>query len=445
MQPTKPFGSVGAGAPAQPAPVAPGSPAPPAGVAGNSYRLTLEGARQRVLTNNKLLALAAMNAQGKGYAVRAAQADYFPKVFGEVVYFHFSDFLGSIITGGGRTITGPRGATLTTLPTFSKEAAVLNQDSSWSVVGGVQPITDLLKVRQGVNIARADEQIAHAQQEKAARELVTGVEQLYWGLLAAERIQAGALEGVRVAELLAKAQNTVEVRTALLEARQALQQVEKQVADVREQLNNLIDLPTCTLLELVEPPLPVLPLHCADEAIGFALAAIPEVREAEQTILKARAAVAAAKVDYLPNVAAVGGYLKQTGMSYVQEDIGYVGVIGSYTLVDWGKRRNTLRERDNLVAMATLKLEQTRDEVRQNVGKAFREYEEDGAAVTTAREMVGLRKEALKKASTPEALRDPASLLKVSKDVATAEVDLVKAELAYRAAYVKLMSLIGKL
>jgi hypothetical protein len=58
-----------------------------------------------------------------------------------------------------------------------------------------------------------------------------------------------------------------------------------------------------------------------------------------------------------------------------------------------------------------------------------------------------LWKEAEKKATTPEALANPtalALLLRASKDRALAEIEAVKADLAYRQAYVKVMSLIGK-
>src|SRR5262249_43536914 len=163
-----------------------------------------------------------------------------------------------------------------------------------------QPLTDLLKVCQGTKIARADEQIAQAQLEKGIRELVSGVEQLYWGMLAAQRIRAGAVEGLRGAELLAKTRN-LEARMALVEARQGLKQVAKQIADLQEQMNGLLALPLCTSLELVEPPLPVLVFRCADEAIGLALASSPEIREAQQTIAKAQAAVKAGKLDYMPS------------------------------------------------------------------------------------------------------------------------------------------------
>lgn len=265
-------------------PPVPGAPAPSTPSAAR--RLTLDEAKERALATSKLLQLASLNAQSKAYAIKAARSDYFPKVTGAVLYLHFNDNLGQVLTTRGRSLSLPSGVPLLSFPPTSIEAAVLQQDSSFFNVNALQPITDLLKVRQGVKIARADEQIAKADLERGIRELVSGVEQLYWGLLAAHRIQRGAAEAVRGAEMLARTQ-ALEARAALIEARQALQQVDKQIADLQEQLNALLDLPLCTTLELVEPALPQPPFRCVDEVIGLALAASPEIRKAQQTIAKA--------------------------------------------------------------------------------------------------------------------------------------------------------------
>jgi outer membrane protein TolC len=201
--------------------------APPASVLGPitgapaSLRITLEEAKERALANNKLLNLAALNIESKGFAIRAIQADFFPKITGSVMYMRFNDDLGTVLTGGGRTVRGPAGRPLLTFPTFSVNEAVLNQNSTFTNLAALQPITDLLKVRLGVKIAQADQGIAQAQLEKGIRELVSGVEQLYWGLLAARRIQVGAVAGLRGAEMLAQTK-LLEARIALVEARQGL-------------------------------------------------------------------------------------------------------------------------------------------------------------------------------------------------------------------------------
>jgi outer membrane protein TolC len=428
------------GPPAQPAGAQEASlPAalPPADAPPAAVRLTLEEVKQRVLANSKLLQLAARNVKSKEYATNAVRANYFPQVIGSSVYFHFNDDLGDVVTTGGRTVQGPRGRPLGTLPVATFDIPLIQQDSSFSTITAVQPITDLLKVRAGVAIARADERIAQAQLEKGTRELLSGVEQLYWGLLAAQRIRAGAVVGVQGAELLAKTGN-LEARTALVQGKQGLLEVENQIKDLEEQLTILLELPTCTKVELVEPPPPLAPVKCADEAVGLALETSPEVREAQDTVAKAHAAVAAAKVDYLPNVALVGGYANNNLTPVVQPNIGYVGVVGTYTFVDWGKRRNTLRERQELVAMASLKVQQTQDDVRQKALKAFREYEETAKALKLADELAAVRTEAEK------AAKEPSAKFTAAKDMATAQVDAVKADLAHRVAFVKLMALIGR-
>jgi outer membrane protein TolC len=425
---------------------------PPSGanVPPTTVRITLEEAKQRALGSNKLLNLASLNAESKAFAVKAMRANYFPQVVGNVFYMHFSDNLGEVLTVGGRTVRGIRGMPISTPTVAIFNIAVFNQNSSFATLSALQPITDLLKVRQGVKLAQADEQIARAQLEQGIRKVASGVEQLYWGLLAAQRIRAGTVEAVRGGEAMVKmvpAEGKLPARTALLEAKQALGQVEAQIADLQEQLNALLDLPLCTTLELVTPEMPVLTYTCADEVMGLAVAASPEVREAQQTILKAEAALKAGKLEYVPSIALTGGYANQTAADYIQQNIGYFGVVGTYTFWDWGKRKNVVRERHNLVAMATLKWQQTEEDVRQKARKLFREVGESQEALKAAQEMAGLRAEEVKKATSDLEKKTPFALpllLRASKDLMLAQVDVVKADLAYRMAYVQLMSLIGR-
>jgi outer membrane protein TolC len=391
--------------------------------------LSLPDAVQRALAVNKLLALGAMNVQSKGFATRVVESNYYPHVTGLSYYFNFNEPLGDVLSIRGRPLLG--------LPGGVFDVSVLNQNSAWNTILGAQPITDLLKVRQGVLVSRADEHVAQAQLDKGTREVVSGVEQLYWGILAVRRIRDGAAQGAQGAEMFAKTE-TLEARTALVEAKQGLQDADKQLAALEEQLNNLLDYPPCTKLDLLEPPLPVLPFACADQAIALAIAASPEVHEAQANIDKGRAAVRAAKLDYVPSIAVVGGYCNQTAMSYVQQDIGFFGVVGSIAIVDGGKRKNTIRERETLVGMAILKLQQTEDEVRQKTVKAFREFEETRQAVVTAEELVAVRIEATKKATSP------VDMLAGAKAQGLAQVDYIKAQLAHQQAYVQLMTLIGK-
>ncbi len=267
--------------------------------------------------------------------------------------------------------------------------------------------------------------------------MATGVDQLYWGLVIANRLRAGVLVAIGGAEMAAKL-GSVEAKIALVEARQGLQGVDSQIADLEQQLNALLDQPDCTKLEVMEPPFPPPPVSCGDEAATLAVQASPEVREAEQNIVKAQAATAAAKVDYLPNVVVLGGYANQSFADYIQPNFGYFGVQGSWTLFEWGKRRKVVLERENLISMAALKVRQVEDEVRQKALRAVRELNQTREALTLAAEKAQLRKQA------QQQVKQPAEMLKAAKDTMEAEVDLVKADLAYRMAHIQLMSVIGK-
>src|SRR5262249_52422941 len=149
-------------------------------------------------------------------------------------------------------------------------------------------------------------------------DLLSGLAQAYHSLLGLRRIQTALELQIQVLEQAVAAKPAPELRVALLEARQGLSQVRGQAQDLNDQLANLLHLPPCTVPELVDPVPGDLPLRCADEAAQLAVANSPEVREAEQNIAKAEAALKVARMAYLPDINVVGGFANQTASSYIQ-------------------------------------------------------------------------------------------------------------------------------
>jgi outer membrane protein TolC len=405
-------------------------PAAPAGLAGDVRRLTLEEAKQLALANNKALQLARLNVQEKQHATSAAKKDYFPKVLGNVTYFHFNEDLGRVVTvqRGARGILAPGARTLS--------VAVLNQDSALSTVFLAQPITKLVAVHAAVQIASADEVIAQAKLDKGAQDLLSGVAQAYYALAGARRIQAALELQIGLLEQLAAAKPVAELRVGLLEARQGLLQVRSQAQELTATLNNLLDLPPCTALELVDPVPPDAPVRCADDAAQRAVSCSAEVREAEQNIAKAQAAYKVAKMDYVPDVNVIGGYANQTVADYIQPSIGYVGVTATYTFWDWCKRKEVKHQREATMALAHQNLQVTTDKVQLEARKLYGAYEQAREALRLAREMAQVRKDAEKGAKDPEAV------VAARGATARAELELMKADIAYRVAHAQLMGVI---
>lgn len=298
-----------------------------------------------------------------------------------------------------------------------------------------QPITKLIAVNAAVQIARADQASAQAQLDKGMQELLSGVAQAYYGLLGVQRIDSALTLQVSMLEQLQAAKPTPELRIGILEAKQGLSQVRGQVQELTDQLGTLLGLPPDTRLELADPVPADLPVHSAEEAAQLALSCNAEIRQAEQSIAKAHAALQVAKMDYIPDVNVIGGYANQTGASYIQPNIGFVGVTANYTFWDWGKRRDSKRQRDTDMAMAEQNVRVTIDKVRGEARKTYGSFEQARDAFKLAGEMVQARIDAEHGATGAAALQAKA-------DTSKAQLEEMKAEIAYRVAYAQLAGLI---
>ncbi len=402
----------------------------PAAVSPPARRLTLEEAKQLALADNKSLGLAHLSIQEKRLVKAAAWKDYFPKILGNVTYLRFNDDLGSVLTlkNRGLGILPPGG--------LAFNVAVFQQNSTFTSALVVQPITKLIAVNAAVQIARADENAARAQLDKGTRDLLSGVAQAYYALLGAQRIETALTLQVQMLEEQVKTTPLPALRVGLLEAKQGLVQVSGQVRELTDQLDSLLDLPPCTRLELVDPIPAEPPVRCADDAAQAALANNPEVRAAQQDIAKARAALQVARMDYIPDVFLFGGYTNQTAVQSIQPNISYLGVMANYTFWDWGKRRNITHQRQTQIALAQQNVQVIMDKVQLEARKAYNSYEQAREAYQLAEAMVQARKEAEKSAVGPAAMQAKA-------DTAKAELDYMKAEIAYRVAHAQLMALLG--
>jgi X-X-X-Leu-X-X-Gly heptad repeat protein len=410
---------------AQQVPPAPGS-SPPTASSG-AYRLTLEDARHLALANNTQLQLGRLNVEEKQIAIRAAQTDYLPKILGSAAYLHFNDNLGTVLTTPGLV-----------LPVKSVAVSVINQDSSYGAILVAQPITQLIGVSALVDLARADANSAAAQLDKGTGELVSGVTQAYYGLMAARRIQMALTLQIQMVEPLLKQKPSAEIRLGLLEARKGLADVSTQIGQLTDTLDQLLGLPPSTELEVAEPILPQISVASADEAAAYAMANNPQVCDAEQNILKARAGIKAAKMDCLPTVAVVGGYVNQDFADYIQPNIGFVGVTASYTLLDWGKRSYVMHQREKQMMMAAKNVQATSETVQLEARKAFLTFKQAESDLQIANEMVAAHLDGEKEA------KDLAAVMTAKSATAKSQLEQMKAELTYRLAQIKLLAAIGQ-
>jgi len=327
---------------------------------------------------------------------RAVTADYFPQFSTVFWNLHFNEFLGEQIS-----VTRPIfGSPLTVgVPLFG-------QNQSFIAVNFVQPITPLLKVRQAVKIARADENIARGKAGMPVAESRHALEKSYFDLLIAQRRLALADARVRNARAPRIVASSVPVvanarpDTGVADAE--VLELSVSVKILTASLNELLGWPADTRLEL-ETPAPLVERVALMEAVGQALAANPAVIEAEQTVEKARAATKISKLDYVPDIAVIGGWAFQDNfIPLLPDNFGYVGVMGTYNIFNFGKREYSIKERSAQLQMAQTALELTKAKVSAAVKTSYLELERsrtlselarhtnDGARIRDVRDDYGL-------------------------------------------------------
>ncbi len=415
--------------------------------------LTLEEAQQLALQNSRALKLARLKVDEAGHRRLGARSDYFPKLLGTANYLYFNERLGTTLTAGDLGL----GMLPPPFPSIPIPINLVKQNMFLGGATLAQPGTQLYKVQQGVKVATSELEIAKAQSAGREDEIHYAVEQLYYGLLIAQRQRTAAEAKVGAAEeLFQDAQNAVETgnalkvasigrRAGLLEARQSLLASRDLVFDYSEALNVLIGLPATTELSLTEPERPVFSLASADEAVRAALEHSPEVREAREAVEKARAAMRAAKADYIPDVTAMVQYFHQAGVPTLPNDFGAVGGSLTYTLFDFGKRRELVRERGTLAAQAEENLKRIEENVEQNVRKSYRNVERALEMVNVAREAVELRKESerLTRDQVELGLALRSALAEAQSAHLSSQADRLRAEAGWRLAWAELRKQAG--
>jgi outer membrane protein TolC len=207
------------------------------------------------------------------------------------------------------------------------------------------------------------------------------------------------------------------------------------VRELTASLNRMMGWPAETELELV-PPDPLVESISLEEVADKSAASNPDLIDAEQTVVKARAASAISKLEYVPTVAAVGGYLFQNAIPLVPSNFGYGGVMVSYNLFDFGKRERAVKEARAQLGMAEIALQMTRFKIAANVKKSYFELERSRQLSLLAQKMGSSVGWLMNVSSTPESTEVKAARAKV-------EAEMLQADLEHRQAFARLQALMG--
>lgn len=416
--------------------------------AAPARRLTLEETVDLALKQNSLLKLARLKARENRARTVTARSNYFPQLSTDANYWQVLEKQGVTIPTGVLGVFPDLGP-LPQSP-IRVEQGGISLLFTTTTLG--QPLTQLIKIRQGHRIAGLDTAIAEADVKRAETEVALRAQEAYFGLLIAQaERRAAQLQVAFAQERMREAREAVETGKALavasigaragwLEARHALLAVDNRISDINLELCDLAGLPLETFIEPVAPALDAAEAPAIEEFVKTAFESSAEARSAGYLVEKARRGVTAARADYIPEIGAFGQHVWQNGVPLLARNNGIVGLKMSWNVVDWGKRRGVVDERRALLEQAEENLRRVKNRLQVDVEKAYRKLERSREMTVVAREALELRRESARLAAdqldvgvvTASKAREAEAAL------AKAEADLLAAGLGARLARAEL-------
>ena len=365
-------------------------------------RVTLEEAVAIARQQNSVVKLAKLKVRENQSKQAAVRANYFPQVTNQSSLLYNSGLENLALPRGFLGVFPQLG------PLPSEDMKLFQGDNTFgtliTTVG--QPITQLIKIREGTRVAREDVRIAETDTRRAENEIALKTREAYLGALILEsRIGAARRKLEAADEAVRESRDAVETGAALevkalegearrLEQNNAVLAAEIQLADVRTELNELVGLPLDTTIELVAPAVAGAKLASLTALVEEACTHNPEVRAAELTLEKARHGVAAARAEFIPEISVFALYGFQNGMPFVPTNNGVVGAKMSWNIFDWGKRSAVVSERQSLEEQARENLRRVRNRVAIDVEKSRRKVQRLEDLVRVAGHAVAVRREA---------------------------------------------------
>lgn len=417
-------------------------------------QMTIEQAVSSALENNAYLKIARARVREREKQAAAVRKDFFPHLTADANYMQLAE---------PQHIEIPRGAfgvykDIGPVPLTSLALIQGANQFFYSTSTLAQPLTQMIKIRHGHQIARLDAGIASSDLKKAENEVAVRVHEAFFGLLIAQRQKhAAELEVAAAEEKLREARKAVDsgstlpvtatgARAALLAARHGKLSLENQISDIALEFNDLVGLPLEAEVELMAPEPPAASALTREECLTTALESSEEIQAAAQTVSKARRAISAARADFIPEIGAYGQYLYQNGAPFVAKNNGIFGVKMTWKVFDFGKRNDVIGERRAMLEQAEENLRRIKNRTTVEVEKSYRKLQRSKEMIEVAREALELRRET-ERLSAEQVKAGVAVLsgqLSSGAVLAKAEADLLAANLGYRLAEAELQRTMGR-
>jgi len=397
--------------------------------------LTLEQAVALALQNNRQVYNATLEVGKKTDQAAAARTQWFPVFDVNVLESYLLtpvDFTFHQGALGTFPSTGPIPARDTTIRTERRPTTFVSAKVT-------QPLSQLYRIGLNVQLQEVGGAVAHEELRRQRQSVVHDVKQVYYGILQTlSSIEAldVTLQSYReldrlVAEYVRQHKalkvDRLEVKTRLAKAEYDLLRLRDMLASQQEQLNNLMGLDIRTEFR-VNPVSDILPDTMGQTAASTrALAQRPELKAAQLKVQQAEYDRRIKLAEYIPNLSLAFTYLSPVNIDFLPKNIATVGVLLTWDVFDWGRKKQEVAERSKTVAQARTTVSDTENTIMLDVRSRLRTVQEQAALLQVNQLVQETAKEKLRIATDRYAQQ--AALL---QDVLQAQANLAEANQQYQ-------------
>ncbi|QLE01536.1 TolC family protein [Galbibacter sp. BG1] len=420
--------------------------------AQETYSLSLEEAKNRALSKNKLLKIQEEKVREANYKINAVSSKGKPLVYGIANYMHTFRENNFIIPEGGigDFLTVP-------IPFNDFNLYSVDQDIFTAGIIAYQPITQLFRIRNGVDAATAEASMEQTEARIASARIISGIEKLFYAVKIEEAKIAQLETDVALSktklydvESALQAGETNEVSRMGLQAELAkkeydLLQTEIDRENYLADLKVMLEFDEATNLQLdslkVQPYL----LESFDYYWEEAQKNSPELINAQKQKEMAQYGVSANKNVYLPDLGLIGGATYQNIVPEFPETNYFIGANLIWNIIGFGNRKSELAQSKSKEIQATLFEENTQSDLKNKVAKAYKNAEQAERLITIAQKAYFYRKEAfrIKTNERNTGLTTEKELLEFKVELQKAKQEAFAASLNFNMAVLDLKVLAG--
>lgn len=353
-------------------------------VAWSQVTLTLDEALSAALKSNRLIRVADLEVQKADDAVEAARTYRLPQFnfrLYELQFLTRSDFLFPEGIFGSFPQLGP-------VPPAATPVFIARRPASIPFFSANQPLTQLFRIKLGIELQRLSKQIAHEKLREQQQEIANQVKATYYNLLQVESGIGATEESLALFKELdrvskeALAQQVV-LEADVLEAQAGLAKTELDLvvlhnssSTLKEKLNDLmgrelsVDFSVQGALDPKEYELDLPAVRAR------AIEQRPELREARLKKQQAEADYKSKKTEYIPDVSLTFDYLSPFNVDVVPKNITAAGFALSWDVFDFGRKKHELSAKGHTIEQAGAGIDETSAQILVDVGNRYRKLEE---------------------------------------------------------------------